>query len=45
MGDAPRIIATGGLASVVAEHSQEIEKVDHLLTLVGLRLIYEKNKP
>jgi len=44
MGDAPRIIATGGLASVVAAHSQEIEKVDHLLTLVGLRLIYEKNK-
>jgi type III pantothenate kinase len=44
LGDAPRIIATGGLAAIIAEHSQEIEKVDPLLTLVGLRLIYEKNK-
>lgn len=39
----PRTIATGGLASFVAESSQSIDEVDPLLTLKGLRLIYEKN--
>jgi type III pantothenate kinase len=39
----PRVIATGGMASFVAEASQTIEEVDDLLTLEGLRLIYEKN--
>ncbi len=39
----PRIIATGGLASLIAEGSKTIEEVDPLLTLTGLRLIYEKN--
>jgi len=44
MPAAPRIIATGGNARIIAEHSQEIEEVDPLLTLVGLRIIYEKNR-
>lgn len=39
----PRVIATGGMASFVAEASHTIEEVDDLLTLEGLRLIYEKN--
>jgi type III pantothenate kinase len=39
----PRIIATGGLAPLIAEGSKTIEEVDPLLTLTGLRLIYEKN--
>jgi pantothenate kinase (EC 2.7.1.33) len=39
----PRVIATGGLASLIAEGSKTIEEVDPLLTLTGLRLIYEKN--
>ena len=37
-----RVIATGGLASLIADASQYIEKVDQDLTLNGLRLIYEK---
>ncbi len=38
-----RVVATGGLAPVVVEHSRRIEKVDPMLTLRGLRIIYERN--
>ncbi len=40
----PRVIATGGLASMIAEHSETIEKVDPDLTLHGLRIIHERNR-
>ena len=43
MGGSPKVIATGGNASIIAEHSTEIDEVCPLLTLVGLRIIYEKN--
>lgn len=44
MGGNPKVIATGGSASIIAEHSTEIDEVCPLLTLVGLRIIYEKNR-
>jgi type III pantothenate kinase len=44
MGCKPRVIATGGNAEIIAEHSREIERVDPFLTLIGLRVIYEKNR-
>ena len=40
----PRIMATGGVASLIACHSQTIEEVDDFLTLKGLRLISERNR-
>jgi type III pantothenate kinase len=37
----PKVIATGGLAEVLAEVSHTIEVVEPLLTLEGLRMIHE----
>jgi len=38
------VVATGGLADLIAEGSKYIRQVDPMLTLVGLKLIYEKNR-
>ena len=45
LGDDTTVIATGGLAEVVAKETQIIQHVDPWLTLDGLRLIYEMNRP
>lgn len=39
-----KVIATGGLASMIASESQTIDHIDKMLTLEGLRIIYEKNR-
>ena len=44
LGGAAVVVATGGLASVVAPESSEIEHVDEELTLRGLRLIWERRQ-
>jgi type III pantothenate kinase len=41
-GEKPKVVATGGFASIIAESVAEIEIVDENLMLEGLRLIYEK---
>ncbi len=38
-------MATGGLAHRVAGETATIERVEPFLTLEGLRLIFEKNRP
>ncbi|MEK5059890.1 type III pantothenate kinase [Paenibacillus urinalis] len=40
----PKVIATGGLAELIASETRTIEEVNPMLTLEGLRIIYERNK-
>ncbi len=40
----PTVIATGGLAKVIAPETRTIDKVDEMLTLDGLRIIYSRNR-
>jgi type III pantothenate kinase len=43
LGDDTRAIATGGLAEFIVPYCESIDEVDDLLTLTGLRLLYERN--
>ena len=40
----PLVVATGGLAKIVAPETRNINVVDDMLTLEGLRIIYLRNK-
>lgn len=40
----PKVVATGGLAPLIANETSSIDIVDPNLTLKGLRLIYERNR-
>ena len=37
------VVATGGMARMIAEQTDAIDHIDGLLTLKGLRMIYERN--
>lgn len=39
----PMVVATGGMAEIIAPYTETIEAIDPLLTLEGLRLLYERN--
>jgi type III pantothenate kinase len=39
-----KVVATGGLAALIASECPEIEEVDEYLTLKGLRIIFERNR-
>ena len=39
-----KVVATGGLSSLIASETDKINEIDRVLTLDGLRMIYEKNK-
>jgi type III pantothenate kinase len=44
LGGGP-VVATGGLACVIARHTELFAAVDDDLTLKGLRLLWERNRP
>lgn len=43
LGGHARVIATGGFALAMAVHCHRLEQVEPRLTLLGLRLIFERN--
>jgi type III pantothenate kinase len=45
LGDDTDVIATGGLAAAIVPFTEHIDEIDDLLTLTGLRLLYERNAP
>ncbi len=40
----PTVVATGGLARIIAPETKSINVVDDMLTLDGLRIIYSRNR-
>ena len=40
----PTVIATGGMANLIAAESTVIDTIDPYLTLKGLHLIYKRNQ-
>jgi type III pantothenate kinase len=42
--DDPPVVATGGLADLIAPHSETITAVDPELTLHGLRIVWDRNR-
>ena len=44
LGGTVKVIATGGLANVIAKETRVIDEVNPNLTLIGLRFIYEMNR-
>ncbi|MHB1538302.1 MAG: type III pantothenate kinase [Solirubrobacteraceae bacterium] len=43
LGARARVVATGGLAKLVVPFTDELDEVDELLTLTGLRLLHDLN--
>jgi type III pantothenate kinase len=41
--DAP-VVATGGLAELIAPHARTVKEVDPFLTLEGLRIVWDRNR-
>ncbi|MGI5848850.1 MAG: type III pantothenate kinase [Christensenellales bacterium] len=43
VGGDPRVIATGGLAKLIAQETSNIDEINSLLTLIGLDIVYRNN--
>ena len=42
-GQKPKVVSTGGLATLIASGSRYIGIIDEMLTLDGMRIVYERN--
>ena len=45
LGQRPTVVATGGLAPLIAAQTRVVDVYDEHLTLHGLRMLYELNRP
>ncbi len=45
LGDVEAVVATGGLAEIVVAESETITDHDPFLTLYGLQLVFDRNRP
>ena len=45
LGPKMKVIATGGLARVISEHTNVVDEIDTWLTMNGLYLIWKMNQP
>ena len=41
----PKVVATGGLSRVITVETKFVDEIDDNLTMNGLRILYERNKP
>jgi len=44
LGGSPTVVATGGLATLLLTGSGVVDRIDPLLTLTGLRILYQRNR-
>ena len=45
LGSRPKVIATGGLARVISAETTLVDEIDDDLTMEGLRILYQRNRP
>lgn len=45
LGTRATVVATGGFAELIAPEARSVDHIDPLLTLEGLRILYERNAP
>ncbi|NNE07578.1 MAG: type III pantothenate kinase [Gemmatimonadetes bacterium] len=45
LGERAKVVATGGLGSLIADHAESVDVCDAGLTLKGLKRIYDRNRP